>query len=121
VPRILVIDDDRGIREVLCLLLKERGYDVEIAGDGEQAIELLAMSTGFDLVITDIRMPVTDGNEVARYVRTSLEQDVSLVAMTGFSDEIEKGLFDYSIEKPFRLEALYKIIQSLGQKNVRHE
>ena len=116
--RILVIDDDRGIRELLCLLLKERGYDVEIAGDGEEAIELLDMSAAFDLVITDIRMPVTDGNDVARYVRTSLKQEVSLVAMTGFSDEIEKGLFDYSIEKPFKLEALDKIIQSLGHKNV---
>jgi CheY-like chemotaxis protein len=118
VYRILVVDDDRSIREVLSLALRDKGYDVEVAEDGEQAISLLANTEGFDFAITDIRMPVVDGNEVARYVRTSVNRDTFLVAMTGFSDEIEEGLFDYTLEKPFKLAVLYKIIGSLGNKHV---
>jgi two-component system response regulator PilR (NtrC family) len=121
VRRILVIDDDRSIRDVLSLLLKERGHDLEVAGDGEEGIALLGMDGGFDLVITDIRMPSPNGNEVAKYIRRSLKPGVCLVAMTGFSDEIEKGLFDYSIEKPFKLEIVDKIITSLEHKNIRDE
>ena len=115
--RILVIDDNRGIRDVLCLLLKERGYDVKAAGGGEEAIALLAVTGGFDLVMTDIRMPSVDGNEVARHIRGSFGPDVTIVAMTGFSDEVESDLFDYSIEKPFKLEVVDEIMMSLGRKN----
>ncbi len=116
-PRILVIDDNRGIRDVLSLLLRERGYDVEAAGGGEEAIELLAVADGFDLVITDIRMPSVDGNEVARHIRGSIKSDITIVAMTGFSDEVELDLFDHLMEKPFRLNVLDKIVESLRYKN----
>jgi CheY-like chemotaxis protein len=117
VPRILVIDDNCGIREVLSLLLMERGHDVKVAGGGEEAMALLAAADGFDLVITDIRMPSVDGNEVARHIRGSIRSDITIVAMTGFSDEVELDLFDYSMEKPFRLSVLDKIIESLRYKN----
>jgi DNA-binding NtrC family response regulator len=121
VSRILVIDDNRSIRDVLSFLLKERGHDVEVAGNGEEGIALLGIDGGFNLVITDIRMPSPNGNEVAKYIRKSLKPGVCLVAMTGFSDEIEMGLFDYSIEKPFKLEIVDKIIRSLEHKNIREE
>jgi hypothetical protein len=62
------------------------------------------------LIITD--------NEVARHVRTSVARSNFLIAMTGFSDEIEKGIFDYTLEKPFKLGVLYSIIRSLGNKHV---
>jgi CheY-like chemotaxis protein len=112
-PRVLVIDDEQNIRSVLSRLLKELGYHVEVAEDGEKGIELFDKAGDFDLVITDICMPNVDGNQVARYIRISNKPDTPLVAITGFPEEIQDGLFDSSLTKPFKLEDLSRMVRSV--------
>ena len=68
--KILVVDDEQSLREVLSIMLKRAGYAVTSATDGEEAIELLHREI-FDLVITDLRMPKIDGMEVLKAVKSS--------------------------------------------------
>jgi CheY-like chemotaxis protein len=107
---VLVIDDQKAIRTVLAMVLEELGHEVELAENGEQGIELLKGSSNFDLVITDIKMPNKDGNEVVRHIRTSQRSRTPVVAITGFPDDVDTELFDYTIIKPFKLEKLRTIV-----------
>ena len=110
--RILIIDDAEDLRHVLFKVLTEMGNDVVVAENGEEGIELLNTFPIFDLVLTDVRMPGTDGNAVARYVRTSSKPDTPIVAITAVPDEVEKDVFDASISKPFKIEVLKELIRS---------
>lgn len=94
---------------ILSMLLTELGFNVETAEDGEQGIQLFKRDGDFDLIITDIRMPKMDGNEVARYIRRSRRPTIPVIAITGFPEEAEMGLFDYALVKPFKLEMLRSI------------
>ena len=107
---VLVIDDQKAIRTVLAMVLEELGHEVELAENGEQGIELLKGSSDFDLVITDIKMPNTDGNEVVRHIRASQRSTTPVVAITGFPEDVDTELFDYTIIKPFKLEKLRTIV-----------
>lgn len=108
--RILVIDDEKSVRAVLAMVLKDLGHDVEVAEDGQQAVELLEGSNDFDLVITDLNMPSKDGNEVARHIRRSHGSSIPVVAITAFPEKAEIGLFDHMIAKPFMLEKLREAV-----------
>jgi CheY-like chemotaxis protein len=77
--QILIIDDDKSIRSILSMFLKEFGYDVKTAASGEEGIELFKRIADLDLVITDIRMPGIDGNEVAKIIRNSEKSELPLV------------------------------------------
>lgn len=117
--RVLVIDDDGAIRQFISGFLVEAGYEVELAQDGEEGIELLKKDSDFKVVITDIRMPRKDGNEVAKYVKHSLkEKDIPVVAITGYMDDAETELFHCMFEKPFKMKALIEVIDSFQSKIV---
>ena len=68
--RILVVDDERSMREMLAILLKREGHEVSVAENGRAAIDLLNQRP-FDLVVSDARMPDLDGLEVLRHARRS--------------------------------------------------
>ena len=104
--RILVIDDERSIRTIISMLLREMGYCVEVAENGKEGIEAFHRYGDFDLVITDIRMPNMDGNEVARQIRKSVKPKTVLVAVTAFPEEAQMNMFDFALIKPFKLEEL---------------
>jgi len=110
--RILVIDDEPNIRSTLSELLDELGYDVEVAEDGEKGIKLFDEMGDFDLVISDIRMPNMDGNEVARNIRNADKSELPLVAITVFPGEVQKDMFNCSLLKPFKVEELKIIVES---------
>lgn len=112
--RILVIDDERSIRTIISMLLTELGYCVEVAEDGKEGIEVFHKYGEFDLVITDIRMPNMDGNEVARQIRASDRPMTLLVAVTGYIEEVQMNMFDFALIKPFRLEELRKVVESFN-------
>ena len=107
---ILVIDDQSSIRTILAMVLKDLGHEVKLAEDGQKGIELLEGPGDFRLVITDINMPNKDGNEVARYIRSSHRSTIPVIAITGFPEEAEIELFNYSIIKPFKLENLRETV-----------
>jgi len=110
--RILLIEDDKNIRTVIALHLGIRGYHVEVAEDGEEGIALFTRSGNFDLVITDIRMPKKDGNDVAKYIRKSGRAQTPIVAITAYKNQVQTDLFDFTLIKPFRNEDLIRIIIS---------
>jgi CheY-like chemotaxis protein len=118
--KILVIDDEEGIRFSLCKVLTHLGYTVKVARDGEEGIELFSNGNTFDLVITGICMPRRSGNEVAEYIRGSDKSDTPMVAMSGSpKEEINRGLFNCLLIKPFRMESLVDVVRSLAKKQLK--
>lgn len=79
--RIIVIDDEKDVREVLREVLERAGYDVEIAADGDAGLELLR-SKGADVVITDIIMPGKNGVETVRDIRKDFP-DTRVIVISG--------------------------------------
>ena len=81
---VLFIDDDENILNFATKLLCHLGYEVKIAHDGEEGIELLRKNHGFKVVITDITMPKKNGNQVAKYIRDNKKiHDTPIFAITG--------------------------------------
>jgi DNA-binding NtrC family response regulator len=101
--RILVIDDEEGVRTFLAESLERDGHEVEQAADGEAGLRA-AREEPFDVVITDLKMPRVDGMTVVRTLRTD-QPDLELVVLTAFGDvataveAMKLGAFDY-LQKP---------------------
>ena len=103
--RVLIVDDDAGLRQSLGLLLQETGYDVVCEGDPERALQR-AGDGGFDLILCDVRMPGMDGVTFLRRYRAEGGQAL-LIMMSGYGSEdsaleaMREGAYDY-LHKPFR-------------------
>ena len=111
--KIMVVDDDEGMRITLEGIIEDEGYEVMGAGDGYQAIQL-AKETPFDLIFMDIKMPGINGVETYREIKRISPQSV-VVMMTGFSVEdlvkeaLEEGAYAV-IYKPFSMEQIIDIV-----------
>lgn len=123
--RILVIDDDPSIRNMLSIVLKKNKYNVVLAEDGKSAIDQLKRST-FDLIISDIKMPDIDGIALLKKIK-SINPEIPVLMITAFAsanDAVEAmklGAEDY-ITKPFNLEELKIIIKkSLYRLDIEKE
>lgn len=114
--RILIVDDDPNIREVLSVLLGSEGYAVEQAENGEMALEAVSLNPFFDLVILDIMMPGLSGVEVCAKIReTSSVPVLFLTAKSQEQDKVEaynEGGDDYLV-KPFSQTELLMKVKSL--------
>ncbi|EQD83821.1 response regulator transcription factor [Saccharopolyspora erythraea] len=114
--RILVVDDDRAVRESLRRSLQFNGYQVELAADGQQALDWLAAQRP-DAMVLDVMMPRVDGLEVARRLR-STGDDLPILVLTArdaVSDRVaglDAGADDY-LPKPFALEELLARLRAL--------
>jgi len=115
--RVLVVDDERAVRDSLRRALELEGYVVELAADGEEALERLAQNGEPDAVVLDILMPRMDGLEVCRRLRR--EGHRLPVLMLTARDEVENrvagldaGADDY-VTKPFALEELLARLRAL--------
>lgn len=117
--RVLVIEDQQVLLRYLELMLKRAGYDVVVATNGRQGIQILETDS-IDLVLTDFRMPILDGLDVLRYVQQS-RQPVPVVLMTAYgapgvaNEALRLGAFAY-IPKPFEFEELVQILQQAMAK-----
>jgi two-component system response regulator MprA len=114
--RILVVDDDRAVRESLRRSLEFNGYNVELASDGAQALESIIASRP-DAMVLDVMMPRLDGLEVARRLR-STGDDLPILVLTArdtVGDRVsglDAGADDY-LPKPFALEELLARLRAL--------
>jgi excisionase family DNA binding protein len=118
-PRILVVDDEQAVRDLLSKTLTMADYDVDAADDGPSAIEKMRAVT-YDLLITDLKMPGMDGLSVIREAR-KLSADLRVIIITGYSTEasaieaINLGVSGY-LTKPFRLpRILAAAARALGE------
>jgi len=116
----LVIDDEKDVLNILRTLLVKLDFKVKVARDGREGIELFENGHAFDLVITDIRMPRVDGNQVAKHIRGSDKPDTPIVAMSGYNDKTENQLFDFMLAKPFNLKELTTVVKTIEGENEAH-
>ncbi|HEX6464816.1 MAG TPA: response regulator [Vicinamibacterales bacterium] len=118
-PRVLVVDDEATIRDLLSKTLALAEYDVDMAADGRTALERLRIIP-YDLLITDLKMPGVDGLTVIREARR-LKTDLPVIIITGFSNEasaieaVNLGVSGY-LTKPFRVpRVLAAASKALGE------
>ena len=117
--KILVVDDEKSLREVMSIMLKRAGYEVTEASDGEQAIGQVNKEI-YDLVITDLRMPKADGMDVLKAVK-SLSPDTVVLVVTAFGtadsavEAMKQGAYDY-LTKPFQVDEVQLIIRNALEK-----
>ena len=109
---ILVIDDEQGILQLMHQALTTYGHNVETANNGQEGIRKFDAGC-FDIVITDIRMPVIDGNGVVAHIRKSEKQSIPVIAISGTPWLPEADNFDMVLPKPFPLKQLIESIRSL--------
>ena len=120
-PRILVVDDESSIRDLLAKTLALAEYDVDTAPDGRSALERLRMYP-YDLLIADLKMPGIDGLNVIREAKR-LKADLPVIIITGYSTEtaaieaVNLGVSGY-LTKPFRVpQVLSAAARAIGEPN----
>lgn len=123
--KILVVDNEKSMREFLAIVLKKEGYFVETAEDGEQAVKVLEREI-FDLVLTDIKMPQMSGLDLLKALK-NISPDTITIMMTAFAstetaiEAMKEGAYDY-LTKPFQIDEVKLIIKNaLERKKLRQE
>jgi CheY-like chemotaxis protein len=121
--RILIVEDTRLMRDSLVDVLTAAGHDATTAGNGLEAVELVATGARFDVIVTDIIMPEMDGIQAILELQT-MQPDARIVAISGGSARMEKaqGLETARrlgavavLEKPFEVDALLATIDAALQ------
>lgn len=117
--KILIADDDEIVRDAISSLLADEGYTVLSAQDGIDAIKILRIED-IDLVITDLRMPGADGNEVLKYVVKN-NPDTVVVILTAYGtldtalNAINDGAYDY-LTKPFKIQEIILLVEKIYRR-----
>ncbi|MGA2780444.1 MAG: sigma-54 dependent transcriptional regulator [Smithella sp.] len=113
--KILVLDDDQGMKEFMEIMLTKEGYDVTSVGEPAKAIEL-CRKTAFDLVITDLKMPKINGIEFLKAIKDQRPETIVILITAYASGEtainaMKEGAYDY-VEKGGSIEDLKKVVRS---------
>jgi len=125
-PRILVVDDERALRDSLRRALALEGYEVELATDGQDALQRIAADpVAPDAIVLDVLMPGLDGLEVARRLREAGDRTpiLMLTARAEVEDRVaglDAGADDYVV-KPFALDELFARVRALLRRADREE
>ena len=117
--KILVVDDERSIRNTLKEILEFEGHEITLASDGAEGVEK-AQASQFDAIFCDIKMPGMDGMEVLdRFMSTGIDAAVVMISGHGDIDTavecIKKGAFDF-IQKPLDLNRILITIKNATEK-----
>jgi two-component system response regulator PilR (NtrC family) len=124
-PRILVVDDERSMRELLAIVLRREGYEVVLAENGREAVDALERG-GVDILISDIKMPDMSGVDVLRAAK-QIDQDILGIMITAFAstdtavEAMRLGACDY-LSKPFDIDLLkMKVREKIENRQLRQE
>ena len=118
--RLLVVDDDIDMLRNIAVMLSLEGYFVMTASSGMDASVLLSEHE-FDVVITDLRMPIVDGHEIVRRTRAS-HPDASIIVTSRYLDDETKAWMKgegvTGLEKPYNVHQLSAMLRDFQQQNV---
>ena len=116
--KILIIEDERALQEILVYNLEREGFEVSVSGDGQDGIRR-ARATEPDVILLDLMLPVIDGLEVCRQLRADAKtQGIRILMLTARSEEVDEivgfnmGADDY-VTKPFKVKPLIHRIKAL--------
>ena len=118
--KILIIDDEKSMRDFLSIMLNKEGYEVHVASNGTDAVKSIQMEI-FDLVITDVKMPQVDGMGVLRTIK-DLSPETVVIMITAYAttetavEAMKLGAYDY-ITKPFKVDEIKLVIQKALEKH----
>ena len=117
--KILVVDDEKSMREILQIFLKNEGYNVSVASNGAAAIEDIKKDI-FDLIITDMNMPKASGLDLLKSAK-QISPDIIVVIITAFGstdsavEAMKLGAYDY-IQKPFQMDEIRIVVKNALEK-----
>ncbi|MDD1773574.1 MAG: response regulator [Methanomassiliicoccales archaeon] len=120
-PKVLIIDDEEGIREILTDILKARDFDVTSAGTGEQGLKEVSQAH-FNVVILDIRLPDMTGIQILEKIE-QISPDTQVILVTAYAsvdtavEAVRKKAYDY-IAKPFKIEKLVASIEAALERQL---
>lgn len=121
--RILLVEDESSLSETLSFLLTREGFEVEIAEDGQMALDIFA-NGNFDIILLDLMIPKVPGNEVCRQIRTT--SNIPIIMLTAKDTEVDKvvglelGADDY-VTKPYSTRELLARIKAVLRRNVKDD
>lgn len=120
--KVLIVDDEEHIRELIKFNLKKEGYDIEVAVNGTEALNIIR-EIKFDLILLDLMLPEIDGLEVCKEIRRNEEtSDIPVMMITAKGEEFDKvlglelGADDY-ITKPFSIRELMARVKALLRRS----
>lgn len=123
--RVLVVDDEPGMRDFLEIMLRKDGYEVDTASDGAEAIDRIEQKM-FDLAVVDVQMPVMNGIDVLQKINEK-SPETTVIMITAYAshetaiDAMKLGAYDY-ITKPFKIDEIKLVIKkSLEKKRLERE
>ncbi|MEE9214014.1 MAG: sigma-54 dependent transcriptional regulator [Thermodesulfobacteriota bacterium] len=123
--RVLVVDDEPGMRDFLEIMLRKDGYEVDTASDGAEAIDRIEQKM-FDLAVVDIQMPIMNGIDVLQKINEK-SPETTVIMITAYAshetaiDAMKLGAYDY-ITKPFKIDEIKLVIKkSLEKKRLERE
>ena len=119
VPKVLVVDDEVGFRELMAYELETRGYQVVGAANGEEAVRL-AQGKDIDVVVSDVTMPKRGGLDTLKALK-DVDSKIEVIMMTGYAtlenavESMKRGAYDF-ITKPFKIDHLTRLIERALEK-----
>ncbi|MFZ4591279.1 MAG: response regulator [Ignavibacteria bacterium] len=122
--KILIVDDETDIIELISFNLIKEGYRTSTATSGEEALSILKTES-FDLMLLDLMLPGIDGFDLCRIIKSDTKFDLPIIMLTARSTEIDKvaGLeigADYYITKPFSIRELLAVVKAILRRKNNH-
>jgi DNA-binding response OmpR family regulator len=120
-PRLLIVDDDPAIRDILCAVLRRDGWDADSVADGEAAMQRLGKAS-YDLIVLDLLMPRSGGEEVIRFIREN-NIDTRIIVVSAVSaersHELDPQLVTLTLQKPIELNDLRMVVRAIRETHQR--
>jgi two-component system, cell cycle sensor histidine kinase and response regulator CckA len=115
--RVLIVDDEEPVRKFVERVLRDAGYQTTMAGDGVEALQVIAKNPQFDLLVTDVMMPQMTGDELARRIRQT-ERSIKVLYLTGYADQLFKEKItlwedEAFLDKPCSVKGLLQAVSQL--------
>jgi two-component system response regulator ResD len=114
--RVLIVEDDPAVRQIVRVLLERDGIEVDVAEDGERAVALLAEKT-YATVLLDLLLPRLDGRAVIEFMRQhALETPVVVLTAVTVSTDLDPSVVRVVLQKPFEARELRKVVNAVLER-----